>query len=113
MEGSATFTIAMSSTTMNCTAQRSASANHFFCAEATMFKESFRGSEVSRKVEERLPPRRRLLRRFGVVLKNDSASCSGTSRTECIPGDAHVVSRRPRVSNPEAQHEAAVQPRVG
>ena len=34
MDGSATFTIAMSSTTMNCTAQSSASASHFRRADA-------------------------------------------------------------------------------
>src|SRR6188472_2938351 len=33
MEGSATFTIAMSSTTMNCTAKRSASPYHLRCSE--------------------------------------------------------------------------------
>jgi hypothetical protein len=36
IEGRATFTIAMSSTTMNCTAQRSASASHFRSAEASI-----------------------------------------------------------------------------
>src|SRR5919106_4113536 len=36
IDGSATFTIAMSRTTMNCTAHRSASASHFVRSEATM-----------------------------------------------------------------------------
>src|SRR5687768_17852792 len=39
IEGRATFTIAMSSTTMNCTAQRSASASHFRSPEPTRSEE--------------------------------------------------------------------------
>src|SRR5204862_4997220 len=39
IEGSATFTIAMSRTTMNCTVLSSASANHLFRSELTMYSD--------------------------------------------------------------------------
>src|SRR5690348_10881807 len=46
MEGSATFTIAMSKTTMNWTALRSASASHLRRSEVTMSSRSFHLSSV-------------------------------------------------------------------
>ena len=45
MDGSATFTIAMSSTTMNWTPRSRASASHFLCAAAIMVS-SFQSSSV-------------------------------------------------------------------
>src|SRR5204863_1858273 len=110
MDGRATFTIAMSSTTMNCTPRSSASANHFRRVDAIMVS-SFQSSSRDWRVY------RRDLRLASICLSIRREPATLTDREQevraVLPGGARPLAGgralgaadRPRApARPEALH---------